>query len=74
MIESLNEAISQSSLSTEAKDAFNHLDEIASDQSQTFGDEMQKIASYMQSLPDETRQEMHEFAANAIKSAIHTDN
>uniref|UniRef100_A0A0M3HJH7 DUF148 domain-containing protein n=1 Tax=Ascaris lumbricoides TaxID=6252 RepID=A0A0M3HJH7_ASCLU len=74
MIESLNEAISQSSLSTEAKDAFNHLDEIASDQSQTFGDEMQKIASYMQSLPDETRQEMHEFAVNTIKSAIHNDN
>uniref|UniRef100_A0A914SF95 SXP/RAL-2 family protein Ani s 5-like cation-binding domain-containing protein n=1 Tax=Parascaris equorum TaxID=6256 RepID=A0A914SF95_PAREQ len=74
MIESLKEAISQSQLSEEAKDAFSHLSEIATDGSQTFGKQMLEIAKYMQSLPHETRQEMHNFVENAIKSVVHNGN
>lgn len=74
MIESLNEAISQSSLSTEAKNAFSRLREIVSDGTQTFGEQIQKVVNYVQSLSEGTRQEMRNFLANAIKSAINNDN
>uniref|UniRef100_A0A914ZMW9 SXP/RAL-2 family protein Ani s 5-like cation-binding domain-containing protein n=1 Tax=Parascaris univalens TaxID=6257 RepID=A0A914ZMW9_PARUN len=74
MIESLYEAILQSSLSTEAKNAFAYVREIVSDKKQTFGEEIRKVVNYIQSLSDETRQEMRNFLANAIKSAIDNDN
>ncbi|KHN87802.1 hypothetical protein Tcan_10033 [Toxocara canis] len=70
MIATLTTTIEQSSLSQAAKDAFKKLGEIAANDNQTFVQQMQQLADYMKTVPEDVRKEMQQFVHALVKSAV----
>uniref|UniRef100_A0A9J2PTJ0 SXP/RAL-2 family protein Ani s 5-like cation-binding domain-containing protein n=1 Tax=Ascaris lumbricoides TaxID=6252 RepID=A0A9J2PTJ0_ASCLU len=64
MEEAFDKAVSESTLSTAAKNVFQKMKVLSSDENQTEEQQEQNISDYLDSLPEDTRNEVNNFFIN----------